>query len=230
MLIVTANWSIADGTFVVRPRRTQVEWLATVHRAVLRTGVGRDGRYAPRERIEILLAGDTLDGLTTDAWLGDVRPWHEGRRAARIAAGVLVRAAAHGRRLWGGLARWARDGLAVPGADRFGRPDWRRQRRVPVHVTVLPGDRDRWIAAALPRLARRGMHVATAAAATGIPVCHGAGFDPLWAGRPEPGQPTLGESLLVDFLARFAAAVREGPAWVEARGLVARLAAVPLGD
>lgn len=229
MLVVTANWAIADGTLVVRSRRGQLEWLEAVHRAVIRAGVGRDGRYAACERLEIVLAGDTLDGLTTDAWLGDARPWHEGRRAERIAAGVLVRAAARGRRLWGGLVRWARGGLAVPTADRFGRPDWRRRRQVPVQVTLLPGDRDRWITAALPR-GGGVVRLATAAVVAGIPLCHGSGGDPLWAGRVEPGRPTLGESLIVDFVARFAAAVRSEPWRAEAGGLVARLTAAPLGD
>ena len=227
MLVVTANWAVADGSLVTRPRREQVEWLATVRRAAIRAGVGRDGRYAPLERLDVVLAGDTFDALTSVAWLGGVRPWHEGRRAADVAARVLVAAAAGGRRLLGGLARWARTGLVVPAADTHGRPDWARPRRLPVRVALLPGDRDRWIAAALPRLARRGIDVAAAWSADGIAICHGAEFDPVWSGAdgpPEPGRPTLGESLAVDLVARFAAASRADAAWPETRGLVARLA------
>jgi hypothetical protein len=227
MLVVTANWAVADGTLVTRPRRDQAEWLAAVHRAAIRAGAHRDGRYAPLAGLDVVLAGDTLDGLTTTAWLGDARPWHAGRRAEGVAAGVLAAAAARCRRLCGGLARWAREGIPVPDADRRGRPDWSRRRRVPVRVTVLPGDRDRWLTAATPRLARRGIRVAAAWSAGTVAVCHGAEFEPSFtaAGGPEVGRPSLGESLAVDLVARFAAAIRAADVWPECRGLVAGLAA-----
>lgn len=227
MLVVTANWAVADGTLVTRSRRDQAEWLAAVHRAAIRAGVHRDGRYAPLAGLDLVLAGDTLDGLTTTAWLGNARPWHAGRRAEGIAAGVLVAAAARCRRLLGGLARYAREGIPVPDADRRGRPDWSRLRRVPVRVVVLPGDRDRWLMAALPRLARRGIRVAAAWSVGNVAVCHGAEFDPSFtaAGGPEIGRPTLGESLAVDLVARFGATVSTAHVWPECRGLVGRLAA-----
>lgn len=229
MLVVTANWAVTDGSLVSRPRGPQVEWLASVRRAAIRAGVQADGRYAPLERLDVVLAGDTFDALTSTAWLGRMRPWHAGRRAADVTDRVLVAAAARGRRLLGGLARWVRVGIDVPAADRRGRPDWARPLHVPVHVAVLPGDRDRRIAAALPRLARRGIRVAADWSSAGITVCHGAEIDPLWSGGgpPEPGHPTLGESLAVDLVTPFAAAVRGDAAWPEARGLVARLAAAP---
>ena len=229
MLVVTANWAVADGSLVMRSRHEQVEWLAAVRRAAIRAGVRGDGGYAPLERVDVVLAGDTLDALTSSAWLGRVRPWHEGRRAAEIADRVLVAAAARGRRLLGGLARWAREGLVVPAADGRGRPDWSRLLRVPVHVAALPGDRDRRIAAALPRLARRGISVAATWSGAGITVCHGAELDPAWCGGgpPEPGRPTLGESLAVDLVARFGAALHGDATWPAARGLVAGLASAP---
>lgn len=227
MLVVTANWAVADGTLVARPRREQAEWLAAVHRAAIRAGVRRDGRYAPLDGLDLVLAGDLLDGLTSTAWLGDARPWHRGRRAEGIANRVLVAAAARCRRLLGGVARWAREGVAVPDSDRLGRPDWARRRRVPVRVVVLPGDRDRWLVAALPRLARRGIRLAAAWSVGTVAICHGAEFDPSCAacGGPETGRPTLAESLAVDLVGRFAAAVRGADVWPECRGLVARLAA-----
>lgn len=229
MLVVTANWAVADGSLVSQPRREQVEWLAAVRRAAIRTGVQPDGRYAPVDRLDVVLAGDTLDALTSAAWLGGVRPWHAGRKSADVAARVLVAAAARGRRLLGGLARWARAGILVPAADGRGRPDWARPRRIPVHVVALPGDRDRWIAAALPRLARRGIRLAGGWSAGGISVCHGAEFAPAWSGASEPGRPTLGESLAVDLVARFAGTLRGEASWPESRGLVVRLASSPPG-
>ena len=232
MLVVTANWAVADGSLVARPRHEQAEWLAAVRRAVIRSGVQPDGCYAPVDRLDVVLAGDTFDALTSAAWLGGVRPWHAGRKSADIAARVLVAAATRGRRLLGGLARWARAGILVPSADGRGRPDWTRPRRVPVHVAALPGDRDRWIAAALPRLTRRGIRLAGAWSAGGISVCHGAEFAPAWSGcgASEPGRPTLGESLAVDLVARFAGTLRGEALWPESRGLVVRLASSPPGE
>ena len=232
MLVVTANWAVADGSLVSQPPREQVEWLAAVRRAAIRSGVRPDGRYAPVDRLDVVLAGDTLDALTSAAWLGAVRPWHAGGKSADVAARVLVAAAARGRRLLGGLARWARAGILVPAADGRGRPDWSRSCRVPVRVAALPGDRDRWIAAALPRLARRGIRLAAAWSAGGISVCHGAELDPAWCGcgASEPDRPSLGESLAVDLVARFAGMLRGDVSWPESRGLVVRLASSPPGE
>lgn len=225
MLVVTANWALADGSLVATPRRGQQEFLEAVHRAAFRSGVRRDGRYEPIDGIDIVLAGDTLDPLTSTAWRGGVRPWHEGGRAAGVAAAVMLAAATRGRRLLAGLAAWARDGLTVPAADRRGRPAFASDRQVPVRVTILPGDRDPWIAGAAARLARRGVMVAGAWAVPGISVCHGAEFDPVWT-AVEPGRPTLGASLAVDLVARFGDALRGRPdLWPACRPLVARLAA-----
>jgi hypothetical protein len=230
MLVVTANWALADGTLVAPQRRGQQEFLEAVHRAALRSGVRRDGRYEPIDGIDVVLAGDTFDGLTSSAWTGTVRPWHEGTRAAGMAAGVLLAAAARGRRLLAGLAAWARDGLTVPAADRRGRPAADRRRRVPVRVTILPGDRDPWVAGAAARLARRGVRVAAAWAVAGVSVCHGAELDPLW-GVAEPGRPTLGASLAVDLVARFGNVLRGRPdLWPACRPLVARLATARPAD
>ena len=224
MLVVTANWAFADGTLVQSPRRGQQEFLDAVYRAALRSGVRGDGRYEPVDSIDVVLAGDTFDGLTSSVWTRDARPWHEGARAVGLAAGVLLAAAARGRRLLGGLAAWARDGLSVPAADRRGRPSPEKQRPVPVRVTILPGDRDPWVAGTAARLKRRGIRMAAAWTAGGVAVCHGAEFDPLW-GMAEPGRPTLGASLAVDLVARFGDAVRGRPdLWPACRPLVARLA------
>lgn len=225
MLVVTANWALADGTLVATSRRGQAEFLEAVHRAAFRSGVRRDGRYEPIDSIDVVLAGDTFDPLTSTAWAGGVRPWHEGGRAAAMAAAAMLAAAARGRRLLAGLAAWARAGLMVPAADRRGRPVFGRDRRVPVRVTILPGDRDPWIAGAGARLARRGIEVAGAWSVPGISVCHGAEFDPLWTAA-EPGRPTLGASLAVDLVARFGTGLRErSDLWPACRPLIAQLAA-----
>lgn len=224
MLVVTANWALADGTLVAASRGRQAEFLEAVHRAAFRSGVRRDGRYEPIDGIAIVLAGDTFDPLTSTAWAGGVRPWHEGGRAAGVAATVMLAAAGRGRRLLAGLSAWARTGLLVPAADRRGRPVFGRDRRVPVRVTILPGDRDPWIAGAGARLARRGIEVAGAWSVPDISVCHGAELDPLWT-AVEPGRPTLGASLAVDLVARFGTVVRGRPdLWPACRPLVAQLA------
>ena len=225
MLVVTANWAIADGTLLAPPRREQVEWIGAVHRAAIRAGVRRDGRYAPVDRVDVVFAGDTLDGLTSTVWLDAVRPWHEGSRAARAAATVMVAAANRGRPLLAAVSRWARKGLPLPGADRWGRPAVGREHRAAVRVTFLPGDRDRWLAAASARIGRHGLGVAAAWSADGVAVCHGAEADPVCSAA-EPGRPTLAASLAVDLVARFAAAVRSrADLWPACRPLVARLGA-----
>jgi len=228
MLVVSANWAITDGTLVSQPRRLQAEWLAAVSRAAVRGGFQRDGRYASIDRLDVVLAGDTFDALTTTAWLDGVRPWHEGCRAAAVAGRVLTAAAARGRRLLAGLAAWARRGVAVPAADRRGRPDASRRVPVPVRVAILPGDRDRWLAGAAARFARRGIALAPAWSAAGVAVLHGAELDPFCcpAADADMGRPTLGASLAVDLVARFGAALRSRPGlWPECRPLVGRLAA-----
>ena len=226
MLVVTANWAFTDGTLVPQPRRRQMEWLEAVHRAAVRAGGRRDGRYEPVDRVDIVLAGDTLDPLTSTAWLGGLRPWQAGRRAGDAAAAVMVAATARCRPLVAALGRWARRGLPLPAADRRGLPDSGRELRVPCRVTLLPGPRDRWIAAAAARLARHGVTVAGSWSANGITVRPGAELDPLWSAAGEPGRLTLGESIAVDLVARFGALVRDRvAAWPAGGSLVAALAA-----
>lgn len=58
MLVVTANWALADGSLVATSRRGQEEFLEAVHRAAFRSGVRRDGRYEPIDSIDIVLAGE----------------------------------------------------------------------------------------------------------------------------------------------------------------------------
>jgi len=75
MLVITANWAIADGTIRGGPTQSVVQhFLQEVRRAAWRFGFRQSGHYKPIQSIKILLAGDTLDGLTTLAWGDRSRP------------------------------------------------------------------------------------------------------------------------------------------------------------
>lgn len=236
MLVVTANWSWTDGSLAATPTGCPSGWLLDVHRAVLRAGFGRDGRYRPVETLDIVFAGDTFDCLTSRAWTARLRPWHGGPQIAALRQRVLFAAARRGRRLLAGLARWAREGMPLPPADRRGRPVERGLTRAAVRITLLAGDRDRWLEQAAGIAARHRCHVGRIWADDARVVRHGAEFDPCWSGadpwtagageRP----PFLGESVLVDLVARFAATILgDDPPVRPLRRLVGRLGdAAPL--
>lgn len=232
MLVVVANWGIADGTLVAAARRDQVAWLRAVRRAVIRAGFRRDGRYQPPDRVDVVLAGDTFDLLTSTAWMTQTRPWHRGARARAARAGVLAAAAASGGRLLAGLRRWARTGIVVPRVGRHGRPAPGTATSVPVGVAILAGDRDAWLEDAHPAAARHGIGLgaAWAGSACAASVRHGHEFDPFTCGDCEAAPdrdrgPTLAESLAVDLVARFAGLLAaDAIAWPAARRLVAALA------
>lgn len=209
MLVVTANWGLADGTLVPDRRQRQAAWLNAVQRSILRGGFREDGGYRPVDRVEIVLAGDTFDWLTTLAWTEGLRPWHGGQRVGRVRADVAARALRRGRLLVRGLARWGRDGVTVPGADRRNRPTFSAASRVAVQVTLLVGDRDRWIADYAGRVARRGIVVGEGWTDGVVVIRHGHDADPLCSEGEWPAPvgreraPTLRESVAVDLVARF---------------------------
>jgi hypothetical protein len=100
-------------------------------------------------------------------------------------------------------------------------------RLVPVRIAVLRGDRDRWLEQAVsdwmqPTRASMPM-IGTCWSDGDVAVRHGEEIDPLHAACGS--EPTLGESLAVDLIARFGAALDDlagvGPL---AAGLVRRLA------
>lgn len=211
MLVVTANWAIPDGSVSAPPPRGAFRpFIAAACRAAARAGFRRDGRYFPVERVVIVLAGDTFDGLVSDRWLGAVRPWERRREAAARHAEVFHAAWAHARRPLGAVARLARRGIAVPSAGRHGRPVPSACVTVPVHVVLLAGDRD----ATVERLARAvpsgrlGVAVGNAWDDDAVGVVHGAASDPL--AMRDTG-PSILESLAVDLLARFGAALLVRP-------------------
>lgn len=208
MLVATANWGLGDGSLAAAPDPSLPGRLASeVHRAALRAGFRHDGRYRPIARLGLVLAGDTFDGLVSDRWLDEVRPWERRRQAAMRHEDVLQAAWRAARRHVGWVVRLARHGLVVPAADGHGRPVLSARVRVTADVVVLVGDRD----LALARLSggffgrRRTIGVGSLWEGDGVRVAHGVGCDPL-AVRDQG--PTLLQSLAVDLIARFGAALR----------------------
>jgi hypothetical protein len=228
MLVVTSNWCVSDGTLSAGPPRRLIDrFRAEVRKASLRAGFRCDGSYRPVDAIDVVLAGDTFDCLISREWTGDVRPWDDGRRAAAARDRVVFGAIGRSHRLLATLAAWMRRGIQVPVADRRGRPMSTALRLVPVRVAVLRGDRDRWLEQAVSdwmHPARASMPMIGTCWSDGdVVVRHGEEIDPLHAACGS--QPTLGESLAVDLIARFAAAL-DGLAGVGpvATGLVRLLA------
>lgn len=208
MLVVTSNWCVSDGTLSAGPPRGCVErFRAEVRRASLRCGFRRDGSYQPVDAVDVVLAGDTFDWLISREWTGDLRPWNDGRRAAAARERVVAGAVRRSHRMQATLADWMRRGIEVPMADRRGRPMPTASRPVPVRVAVLCGDRDRWLeqAAGDWMLSARAPMVGTCWSNGDVTVRHGDDIDPLHAACG--GEPTLGESLAVDLIARFGVAL-----------------------
>jgi hypothetical protein len=230
MLVVTANWGWMDGTLAPAAvgRATVRGWLAAVQRGIVRGGFRRDGRYRPVEAVDIVFAGDTFDWLVSEAWLGTTRPWHAGRRAREARTRVALMAARRAAALLVPIARWAREGVVVPRADRHGRPVERSWTRVPVRVAVLAGDRDSWLDEVAARAALRGCSVGTIWRGDAVIVWHGHEHDPVCRHDALGAEraPTLAESVVVDLVAAFGAMLRTRGPCVRAVGrLVAALAA-----
>lgn len=230
MLVVTANWGIADGTLTRPAMGWQAGLLAALRRAVARAGFRRDGSYRPIAGVDLVVAGDAFDWLMSSEWCGRHRPWHGGAATEAIVQRVAIRSLRSGRRLFGQLARWTREGLDVPAPDHRGRPAVTTA-RVAVRVTMLAGDRDEPLAA-VARPARLPLAIGQTWGDGHITIGHGHDLDPachrsdFWPGpRFAERPPTLTESVAVDLVAAFAIAAREaiGPA---APRLVRSLAAV----
>lgn len=235
MLVVATNVGITDGT-LVRSAAASAGLVVAVERAAVRAGFGRDGRYAPLDRVDVVLAGDTFDWLVSSTWCGDVKPWHGGTAARAARARVAHAAMARGRRFVTAALRWARRGIAVPAADGRGRPRLGQSLRVPVQVIALAGDRDPWLGEYAAAAARHGIAVGECWSDDSVLVRHGHELDPgaRRSAAGGQGQPTLAESVAVDLVARFAfAALRipEASPWVQrlVRMLAAsRAAEIPL--
>jgi len=211
MLVVTANWEISDGTLWPSAAGGVVaRFIAALTQAAVRGGWRHDGSYAPLDRVDVVLAGDTFDWLASQAWLGPVRPWQRGSRQRTIHGQVVEAALRRGRRCLTPLLRTLHRGIRVPQADRRGRPVVGPSTVVPVGVTLLAGNLDKPPRCQWPRslASRLGFGVGHAWSADGIVIRHGHGHDPLWAGQSISGddpEPCLGEVFRVDLLGRFAA-------------------------
>ena len=92
MLVIISDLHLTDGTSgatiragafkVFRQRVNDMAWDASWR-------AGKDGKYKPIERIDIILLGDILDVIRSSAWLYvdnrkvDVRPWHPKAKRSR---------------------------------------------------------------------------------------------------------------------------------------------------
>lgn len=207
MIIVTANWAIGDGTLAPAMNPALGRLLPAVHRAVARSGVRADGSYRPIERLDLVLTGDTFDWLLSSEWLGDVKPWHDSVERIEALARIAHRSFRRGRAVLLPLSRWARLGIDVPAA-RCGAG----RAVVAVRVTLLSGDRDDGI----ERVLEGGRHAVSAGRRWDdgrVSIRHGHELDPTCApcgpdaGHRRERPPTLAESVTVDLVARFAAAL-----------------------
>lgn len=219
MIVVTSNWAIGDGTLFPARSPALGSLVPAIHRAVVRAGVRSDGGYRPVGRVDLVLAGDTFDWLLSAEWLGDVKPWHFSAASREVASQIARRSLHCGRATLLPLFRWARLGVDVPTARHSGRTI-----AVPTRITLLTGDRDE-LAEELLEAHRDSMAVGRRWDDGRVTIRHGHEFDPVCAPvraetacrRERP--PTLAESVVVDLVARFAAAI--GP---DGRTLVGRIA------
>jgi hypothetical protein len=233
MLLVTVDWAIGDGTLLRRPVRPLVGSLfREMERACWRGGFQGDGRYRPIERLDIVLAGDSGDWLTSRVWIDtDLRPWRSCRRTAAAIDGVAVASLKRSLALMAGLARRVRHGVMVPRADARGRPVLGGCRRIPVTVSLLAGDRDAWIETSrVADVARRlGIHVGWRWESPQLTIVHAdspervcCGSDVHLAGEGSP--PTLFQTVTVGLVARFLRAVISGEAGLRDPAPIAHLA------
>lgn len=230
MLVVTANWQIGDGSILPPPGRAAVaRFVADLRRSAVREGWRPDGRYEPVRSVDLVFAGDTFDRLLSREWLGCHRPWERGGAPRAAAARVLAGCLGAARRVFGELGCLARHGLDVPAADAHGRPAAARTTTVPLRVTLLEGNLDAGLGrdgaeaiGALPDFV-----IGTCWEGEHVRVEHGHDTDPAWwsEGAGRCSGPSLGQSLRVDLLGRFATAPLPDPARTVRDRLVERMAA-----
>lgn len=221
MLVVTTRWAIGDGTVHTGPSIVSIgEFFRAARRAAWRAGFQRDGTYHPLDSVQLVFAGDTVDGLCTRAWHDSARPWRSGRRSTDAAERVAAGAARSGRRAWALVLRMMQDGITVPAADGHHRPVLSRFVSTRVDVCCLWGDFDRVLDRTMPAVAaaKAGVRVGTECGVVAEP-------------RPADRPPTLRESVIVDLLVDFAATMLDLPAVRSiATPRLYRLATAPLVD
>ena len=211
MLVVTSNWNCSDKTLVASHSKKQFgHFLDVVHRAALRASMRFDGRYQPIERLNLVFAGDTYDWLTSRKWLDNHRPWGMPRNAMPITEQVAALSLQSIRRDIVRLQKCIHDGLALPLADRHGRPSPTSFERVPVRVIMLAGDRDRLLShpSIAAWISSIGITIGSQWSDGQYEILHGDQLDPLAivsSSKFESRAPSLAESLRIDFLTRFSA-------------------------
>ena len=234
MLVCSANWLLPDGSLSAPPPACEITgFVRFLHTLAWRAGFRQDGRYAPIERVDLVLAGDLLDTLSSRQWHAELRPWQSTPAANQALADVARSCLRQGRRAVGGVRRLCRGGLPVPAATPQGRPSRDRQVTVPVRAVMLQGDRDPrpdlllaagsetvpWQLATRTHWGDRGQ----------VFVCHGHSLDPATAGPDswEPRSPSLQESLAVDLVGRFVGSLQEHTPASNWRSIARLLATAP---
>ncbi len=214
MLVCSANWLLTDGSLSRRPAVRDVwaliQWLRAV---AARAGFRSDGRYQPVDRVDLVLAGDTLDMLTSTRWHDCVRPWHTTETANQRRRTIAHESMRRGRRVVAVLRQLHQRGLSVPSATPLMRPSTTCQSHVPVRIAILAGDRDQWIL----RFGQEPSQLPWVPAAwtrwgedAEVVIAHGHRFDPAAACSmtTEPRPPSVAESLAVDLVVPFLSQLR----------------------
>jgi len=206
VLVVAGNWGIGDGSLRDAPPARVTAFVDDLRRSAVLAGWQETGRYETVDGIDLVLAGDTLDWYASRHWTGTARPWRRDADSRRVGEAVVRATLLRARRVLAPLVRLTREGLALPGADRRGRPTFDASVVVPVRVTLLEGNLDAGLGGALGRLAASALElpVGSACEAEGVAVEHGHGGDAAWSSATEG--PLLGASVRIDLIARYLAA------------------------
>ena len=223
MLVCSANWLLPDDSLSLPPVACEIQaFRRRVDILAGRAGFRCDGRYVPVERVDLVLAGDMLDTLTSRRWHASLRPWHATPAADRVMAEVAQGCLRQGRRAIASLRQLCRRGVRVPSATSLARPSRERSVAVPVRVVIIAGDRDpRTGLGAFPASAADPWQTASCTRWGDhgeVFITHGHSLDPAaaTAGTTEPRDPSLGESLAVDLIGRFLGSLGEhlqGSSW-----------------
>lgn len=231
MLVCSANWLLPDGSLSCSPTASDVAaFVRALATLAGRAGFRRDGRYRPVDRVDLVLAGDMLDTLSSTRWLGPLRPWQATAAATRLQTEIAAESLRRGRRTIASLRRLARQGVFVPDATPLARPAGDRRRIVPVRIVSLAGDHD----GCLPQAEQGDPALASWPPATctrwgddgTVLISHGHRFDPATAcsASAAPRPPTVHESLAIDLVVAFVRQVRETQSFTGTRVLARALA------
>lgn len=146
MLVIISDLHLTDGTsgttISAGAFRLLCERLGDL---AVSASFRRDGRYAPVDRIDLVLLGDVLDLIRSTQWLnGQARPWDAATNPGFIAqiakiAGDTLRHNAESLEYFRQLAA---QGIEVPAGFAEGRPAAERLQKVPVRIHYMVGNHD----------------------------------------------------------------------------------------